>query len=98
MERTQNSFEVSLGEKRSDIIQHMFCHFEGAMGFHCNREVTKQMKKEGFISAEQSNDRFGVYLRYFSLLVLSISFLILDCIAPSLRLNIDTSSFMLLFS
>ena len=30
------------------IFEQVFCHFEGAMGFHCNREVTK---KEGFISA-----------------------------------------------
>ena len=29
----------------------MFCRFEGLMGFHSNREVTKQMTKDGFISA-----------------------------------------------
>ena len=45
MEWTQNPFEVSLGEKRSDMIQQVFWHFDGAMGFHCNREVTKQMIK-----------------------------------------------------
>ena len=48
MERTQNLFEVSLGEKRSDVIQQVFCRFEGAMGFHCNREATKQMTKRRF--------------------------------------------------
>ena len=29
------------------IFEQVFCHFEGAMGFHCNREVTKQMTKRG---------------------------------------------------
>ena len=28
------------------IFEQVFCHFEGAMGFHCNREVTKQMAKK----------------------------------------------------
>ena len=27
------------------IFEQMFWHFEGAMGFHCNREATKQMTK-----------------------------------------------------
>ena len=43
-----NSFEVSLGEKRPNIIQQMFCCFDGAMGFHCNREATEQMSKIWF--------------------------------------------------
>ena len=30
------------------VFEQMFCHFEGAMGFHCNREVTKQMTKRRF--------------------------------------------------
>ena len=42
------------------IFEQMFCRFEGAMGFHCNREATKQMTKSRLISAYQSNDRFGI--------------------------------------
>ena len=38
------------------------------------------------------------FIYYFSPLDLPISFWILECMAPSLRLNIDISSFMLLFS
>ena len=30
------------------VFEQMFCHFEGAMGFHCNREVTKQITKRRF--------------------------------------------------
>ena len=29
----------------SFILEQMFCRFEGAMGFHCNREATKHMTK-----------------------------------------------------
>ena len=29
-------------------FEQMFCRFEGAMGFHCNREATKQMTKRRF--------------------------------------------------
>ena len=32
MERTHNSFEVGLGEKRSDIIQQMFCRLRAQWG------------------------------------------------------------------
>ena len=32
-------------DDNSLIFLQMFCYFEGAMGFHCNREVTKQMTK-----------------------------------------------------
>ena len=27
------------------IFEQVFCHFEGAMVFHCNREARKQMTK-----------------------------------------------------
>ena len=30
------------------IFEQVFCRFEGAMGFHCNREATKQMTKRRF--------------------------------------------------
>ena len=30
------------------IFEQMFCRFEGAMEFHCNREATKQMTKRRF--------------------------------------------------
>ena len=28
------------------FLKQMFCYFEGAMGCHCNREVTKQDDKK----------------------------------------------------
>ena len=49
MERESKEVETPYGgEKRSDVIQQVFCRFEGAMGFHCNREATKQMTKRRF--------------------------------------------------
>ena len=27
------------------VFEQMFCHFEGAMGCHCNRKATRQMTK-----------------------------------------------------
>ena len=27
------------------VFEQMLCRFDGAMGFHCNREATKQMTK-----------------------------------------------------
>ena len=32
----------------------MFCNFEGAMGFHCNQEVTKKMPKKKVSLAHNS--------------------------------------------
>ena len=31
--------------------EQMYCRFEGAMGFHCNREATLQMTKRRLVSA-----------------------------------------------
>ena len=30
------------------IFEQMSCYFEGAMGFHCNREVARQMTRLRF--------------------------------------------------
>ena len=36
------------------IFEQMFCYFEGAMGFHCNQEVTKKMPKKKVSLAHNS--------------------------------------------
>lgn len=59
-----DTFEVRLCEKKSNIIQQMFCRFEGTKRFYCNRETTSHMSKDGFISTYQDFYQFGLIVKH----------------------------------